>query len=167
MIFYCFFEMTQFMVVFYGHYLKKCKDFQYRRYFKSITFESTSSLKITFTRFAERQIFRILAFDFTALFTILRLFNYSSKSKLVFLRKKCEIPNKAGKPGAGGNSGVPKLKLQTKQCSEWANYSQMDQENLWETAFKEFKVIWSIQTDHIRSNFLKVVFHNFTQSNQS
>ena len=69
--------MAQFMVVFYGHYLKKCQDFQYRRYFKSITFESTSSLKITFTRFAERQIFRILAFDFTALFTILRATLYN------------------------------------------------------------------------------------------
>ena len=32
------------------------------------------------------------------------------------------------------------------------------------TAFKKFEVIWSPEGDHITSNFLKAVFHNFTWS---
>ena len=36
---------------------------------------------------------------------------------------------------------------------EWTKW------NLWKTAFKTFKVIWSAQADHVTSNFLKAVFH--------
>ena len=37
---------------------------------------------------------------------------------------------------------------------EWTKW------NLWKTAFKKFKVIWSAQADHITSNFLKALFHS-------
>ena len=43
-------------------------------------------------------------------------------------------------------------------------YSRMDQAKFLETAFKKFEVIWSVKTDPITSNFLKVVFHNVTWS---
>ena len=33
--------------------------------------------------------------------------------------------------------------------------------NLWNAAFEKFKGIWSVLTDHITSNILKVVFHKF------
>ena len=32
---------------------------------------------------------------------------------------------------------------------------------MWKTAFKKFEVIWSAETDHITSSFLKAVLHKF------
>ena len=45
--------------------------------------------------------------------------------------------------------------------SNGTKYLRMDQAELWKTAFKKFKVIWSTSANHITSNFLKAVFHNF------
>ena len=33
----------------------------------------------------------------------------------------------------------------------------MDQKKLWKTVFKKFEVIWSVQTEHITSTFLKTL----------
>ena len=38
---------------------------------------------------------------------------------------------------------------------EWTKW------NLWKAVFKKFEAIWSAQSDHITSNFLKAIFHKF------
>ena len=43
----------------------------------------------------------------------------------------------------------------------WDEVLRMDQVKFMEYSFKKFKVIWSILTGHITSNFLKALFHKF------
>ena len=41
---------------------------------------------------------------------------------------------------------------------------QRAKQDLWKTGFKKIEVIWSAESDHITSNFLKAVLTHFTWS---